>query len=157
MALNPTPIATTGATHTAQQFRMMIRDLSRANEGITEGDHLKVTALSTPGGGVQIADGSAVIIGRVSPVQGSYSAYNIGVDTSVTISPTGGTGRSDMIVLRVEDPEYEAPAIRPWIRSCSSRSSPTCPARRRPCRPATRRSRSPASTYRHRPRPSQTA
>ncbi|MFD8384246.1 hypothetical protein ACFV2X_37980 [Streptomyces sp. NPDC059679] len=107
MALNPTPIATTGAMHTAQQFRMMIRDLSRANQGITEGDHLKVTALATPGGGVQIADGSAVIIGRVSSVQGSYSAYNIGVDTSVTIAPTGGSGRSDMVILRVEDPEYE--------------------------------------------------
>lgn len=107
MALNPVPIATTGATHTAQQFRMMIRDLARANEGITEGTHLKVSALSTPGGGVQIADGSAVIQGRVSPVQGTYSAYNIGVDTSVTIAATGGTGRSDMIVLRVEDPEYE--------------------------------------------------
>lgn len=118
MALNPTPIATTGATHTAQQFRMMIRDLSRANEGITEGDHLKVTALATPGGGVQIADGSAVIIGRVSSVQGSYSAYNIGVDTSVTISPTGGSGRSDMVILRVEDPEYEGtrdPATDPIV------------------------------------------
>ena len=118
MALNPTPIATTGATHTAQQFRMMIRDLSRSNEGITEGDHLKVTALATPGGGVQIADGSAVIIGRVSPVQGSYNAYNIGVDTSVTIAPTGGTGRSDMVILRVEDPDYEGtlnPATQPIV------------------------------------------
>ncbi|MFJ1993070.1 hypothetical protein [Streptomyces asiaticus] len=118
MALNPTPIATTGAMHTAQQFRMMIRDLSRANEGITEGDHLKVTALATPGGGVQIADGSAVIIGRVSSVQGSYSAYNIGVDTSVTIAPTGGSSRSDMVILRVEDPEYEGtrdPATDPIV------------------------------------------
>jgi len=118
MALNPTPIATTGAMHTAQQFRMMNRDLSRANQGITEGDHMKVTALATPGGGVQIADGSAVIIGRASTVQGSYSAYNIGVDTSVTISPTGGTGRSDMVILRVEDPEYEGtrdPAVDPIV------------------------------------------
>jgi hypothetical protein len=118
MALNPTPIATTGAMHTAQQFRMMIRDLARGNQGITEGDHLKVAALSTPGGGVQIADGSAVITGQVSPVQGSYSAYNIGVDTSVTISPTGGTGRSDMVILRVEDPEYEGtrdPATDPIV------------------------------------------
>jgi hypothetical protein len=106
MALNPTPIATTGAMHTAQQFRMMVKDLARGNQGITEGSDLKVTALSTPGGGVQIADGSAVIAGKVSPVQGHYSAYNIGVDT-VSISPTGGSSRSDMIVLRVEDPEYE--------------------------------------------------
>ncbi|MEW9521805.1 hypothetical protein [Streptomyces tubercidicus] len=106
MALSSTPIAVTGGEHTAQMFRMMIRDLSRANEGITEGDHLKVTALSTPGAGVQIADGSATIIGRVSPVQGSYNTYNIGTATK-DISATGGTARSDMLVLRVEDPEYE--------------------------------------------------
>ncbi|MFK8851262.1 hypothetical protein [Streptomyces sp. Ac-502] len=106
MALESTPIAVTGGEHTAQMFRMMVRDLSRANEGITEGDHLKVTALSTPGAGVQVADGSATIIGRVSPVQGSYNTYNIGSAT-VGITATGGTTRSDMVVLRVEDPEYE--------------------------------------------------
>ncbi|MFF9787205.1 hypothetical protein [Streptomyces nigrescens] len=106
MALNPTPIATTGATHTAQQFRMMLRDLARDNEGVTTGLDLKVSALGTPGAGVQISDGSAVIAGKVSSVQGSYTAYNIGSDT-VSISATGGSPRSDMIVLRVEDPDYE--------------------------------------------------
>lgn len=106
MALQPTPIAVTGGEHTAQMFRMMIRDLSRANEGITESDHLKITALATPGAGVQVADGSATIIGRVSSVQGSYNTYNIGSAT-VNIAATGGTGRSDMVILRVEDPEYE--------------------------------------------------
>lgn len=85
---------------------MMIKDLARDNEGVTTGSDLKVTALSTPGAGVQIGDGSAVIAGKVSPVQGYYNAYNIGSDT-VDISATGGTGRSDMVVLRVEDPEYE--------------------------------------------------
>ena len=107
MALNPVAMMTTGADHDAQLFRMMIRDLARGNQGITEGDDLKVTALATPGAGVQVAAGSAVIAGVVSPVQGHYSVYNIGADTtSVTIAATGGTGRSDMIVLRVEDPEY---------------------------------------------------
>ncbi|MFE1767314.1 hypothetical protein ACFW81_24230 [Streptomyces angustmyceticus] len=106
MALNPTPIATTGATHTAQQFRMMLRDLARDNEGVTTGLDLKVTALGTPGAGVQISDGSAVIAGKVSSVQGSYTAYNIGSDT-VSVSATGGSPRSDMLVLRVEDPDYE--------------------------------------------------
>ncbi|MFM9373280.1 hypothetical protein [Streptomyces sp. Da 82-17] len=106
MALETTPIAVTGGTHTAQQFRMMIRDLAQANQGITEGTHLKVSALATPGGGVQIADGSATISGKVSPVQGSYNVYNIGSDT-VSIAATGGTSRSDMVILRVQDPEYE--------------------------------------------------
>jgi hypothetical protein len=106
VALEQTPIAVTGGEHTAQQFRMMIRDLARGNEGITEGDHLKVSALSTPGAGVQIGDGSATITGRVTAVQGSYSVYNIGSDTA-GISATGGSPRSDMLILRVEDPEYE--------------------------------------------------
>lgn len=106
MALVPVPIATLGAEHSAQQFRMMIKDLARDNQGVTTGSDLKVTALSTPGAGVQIGDGSAVIAGKVSPVQGYYTAYNIGTDT-VPIAATGGVGRSDMLILRVEDPEYE--------------------------------------------------
>ncbi|MFJ7297548.1 hypothetical protein [Streptomyces collinus] len=106
MALHPVPIATKNAEHSAQQFRMMIKDLARDNQGVTTGLDMKVTALSTPGAGVQVGDGSAVIAGKVSSVQGYYNAYNIGSDT-VGISATGGVGRSDMLVLRVEDPEYE--------------------------------------------------
>lgn len=106
MALNPTPIATTGAAHTAQQFRMMLKDLARDNQGVTTGLDMRVTALSTPGAGVQISDGSAVIAGKVSSTQGFYSAYNIGSDT-VDIAATGGSPRSDLLVLRVEDPDFE--------------------------------------------------
>ncbi|MEU1134479.1 hypothetical protein ABZ383_32240 [Streptomyces sp. NPDC005900] len=106
MALNGIPIATTGGEHTAQQFRMMIKDLARDNQGVTTGLDLKVSALSTPGAGVQISDGSAVIAGKVSSVQGYYSAYNIGSDT-VAIAATGGSPRSDMLVMRVQDPDYE--------------------------------------------------
>lgn len=117
MALVPVPIATLGAEHSAQQFRMMIKDLARDNQGVTTGSDLKVTALATPGAGVQVGDGSAVIAGKVSPVQGYYNAYNIGSDT-VDIAATGSTGRSDMLVLRVEDPEYEGtrdPAVDPIV------------------------------------------
>ncbi|MER6092458.1 hypothetical protein [Streptomyces bluensis] len=106
MALEATPMAVTGGEHSAQMFRMMIRDLARGNQGITEGTHLKISALSTPGAGVQVADGSGVIKGVYSPVQGHYSAYNIGTDT-VPIGSTGGTSRSDMVILRVQDPDYE--------------------------------------------------
>jgi hypothetical protein len=117
MALEPIPIATTGGEHTAQQFRMMVKDLARDNQGVTTGLDLKVTALTTPGAGVQIGDGSAVIAGKVSSVQGYYSAYNIGTDT-VSVAATGGSARSDMLILRVEDPEYEGnrdPATDPIV------------------------------------------
>ncbi|MFE1452014.1 hypothetical protein [Streptomyces olivaceoviridis] len=105
MTLFPRPILTNGATHSAQQFRMLVRDLARGAEGITEGDDLKVTQRSTPGGGVTVADGSAVIKGRDDAFQGHYSVCNVG-SVDVDIAPTGATPRSDMLILRIEDPEY---------------------------------------------------
>lgn len=107
MSLYRVPILTNGATHPAAQFRMLIKDLARGAEGITEGDDLKVTQRSTPGGGVTVADGSCVIKGRDDAFQGHYSAYNTGA-YDVDIASTGGAGRSDMLIVRVKDPEYIA-------------------------------------------------
>ncbi|WP_433547159.1 hypothetical protein ACQPZG_20300 [Streptomyces sp. CA-294286] len=106
MTLAQAPLLVNGATHSAQTFRAMIKDLSRGAEGITEAADLRVTPLPTPGTAVQVSDGSAVIRGKSSAWQGSYTAYNIGTST-VKIAPTGATPRSDLIVLRVIDPEYE--------------------------------------------------
>ncbi|MEU9615857.1 hypothetical protein AB0D56_30510 [Streptomyces sp. NPDC048209] len=106
MALFPRPILTDGATHPAQQFRMLVRDLARGAEGITQGTDLKVTQLSTPGTSVQVGDGSGMVRGRVNAFQGTYSVCNIGAVT-VGIAATGGSPRSDMLILRVEDQEYE--------------------------------------------------
>lgn len=106
MALFPRPILVNGATHSAQQFRMLVRDLANGAEGITQGDDLKVIQRATPGGGVLVGDGSAVVRGRANTFQGSYAACNVG-SVDVPIAATGGSSRSDMVILRVEDPEYE--------------------------------------------------
>jgi hypothetical protein len=106
MTLVQAPLLTSGASHSAQTFRMMLRDLARGSEGVTEGNDLKVSQLGTPGASVQIGDGSGVIRGRASTWQGHYTAYNIGTDTKA-ISSTGSSGRTDMLVLRVLDPSYE--------------------------------------------------
>ncbi|TQE33071.1 hypothetical protein [Streptomyces ipomoeae] len=102
--INP-PLLTHGGTHAARAFRMMVRDLARGAQGVTEGDDLKVSQLATPGAGVRVRDGSAVIRGATWG-QGSYTQYNVG-DATVPIAPTGATARSDLVCLRVEDPEYE--------------------------------------------------
>nr|BEK65688.1 hypothetical protein KPHV_29150 [Kitasatospora purpeofusca] len=104
MLIQP-PLMVTGGIHPARALRMMIRDLSRGSQGITEGGDLKVRATATPGPGVRIGNGSAIVRGNVFG-QGSYTQYNAG-DHPVPIAPTGGTGRTDLICLRVEDPEYE--------------------------------------------------
>ncbi|MFF6844664.1 hypothetical protein ACFY8X_38740 [Streptomyces tanashiensis] len=106
MSLFPAPILVNGATHSAQSFRMLVRDLALGSEGITQGDDLKVSQLSTPGAGVQVADGSGIVRGRANTFQGSYAACNVGA-TTVSIAATGGSPRSDMVILRVEDPQYE--------------------------------------------------
>lgn len=105
MALIQPPLLTHGGTHSARAFRMMIRDLAAGSEGVTEGGDLKVAQLATPGAGVRISDGSAVIRGAAW-AQGSYTQYNVGWAT-VPVAPTGASERSDLVVLRVEDPEYE--------------------------------------------------
>ncbi|MFE2034271.1 hypothetical protein ACFXBB_13645 [Streptomyces scopuliridis] len=105
MALIQPPMLTHGGTHPARAFRMMVRDLARGSQGVTEGNDLKVRALATPGPGVRVGDGSAVIAGAAFG-QGSYTQYNVG-DATVAVAPTGASARSDLLVLRVEDREYE--------------------------------------------------
>lgn len=106
MTLFQAPILTNGATHSAQQFRMLVRDLASGAQGITQGDDLKVSALGTPGAGVQVADGSGIVRSTANTFGGSYAVCNIGSAT-VNIASTGASPRSDMVVLRVLDPEYE--------------------------------------------------
>jgi hypothetical protein len=105
MTLIQPPMMINGGTHPARTMRMMIRDLSRGSQGVTEYNDLKVTQQTTPGAGVQVGDGSGVVRGA-SWGQGSYTQYNVGSAT-VSIAPTGAQGRTDMVVLRVLDPEYE--------------------------------------------------
>ncbi|GAA2084426.1 hypothetical protein GCM10009759_03450 [Kitasatospora saccharophila] len=105
MTLIQPPLMVTGGTHPARSMRMMIRDLSHGSQGITEGDDLRVSPTTTPGPGVRVGTGSAVVAGATWG-QGSYTQYNNG-DQVVPIAPTGGTGRTDLLCLRVEDPEFE--------------------------------------------------
>ncbi|MFJ2342366.1 hypothetical protein [Streptomyces antimycoticus] len=105
MTLIQPPMMVHGGIHPARAMRMMIRDLARGSQGVTEGNDLKVRQLSTPGAGVRIGDGSAVVRGAAGG-QGSYTQYNVG-DAIVDIAPTGASARSDLVCLRIEDPEYE--------------------------------------------------
>ncbi|MEU3566875.1 hypothetical protein AB0E96_00365 [Kitasatospora sp. NPDC036755] len=105
MTLIQPPLMITGGTHPARALRMMVKDLSNGSQGITLGGDLKVRSTTTPGPGVRVGNGSAIIAGATWG-QGSYTQANTG-DHLVPIAPTGATGRTDLLCLRVEDPEYE--------------------------------------------------
>ncbi|MFD6343623.1 hypothetical protein ACFWF9_02710 [Streptomyces roseolus] len=105
MPLIQPPMLTHGGTHPARAMRMMIRDLARGSQGVTEANDLKVRQLSTPGSAVRVGDGSSIIRGA-SWGQGAYTQYNVG-DAIIPIAPTGSTGRSDLVLHRIVDPEYE--------------------------------------------------
>ncbi|MFJ9356999.1 hypothetical protein [Streptomyces mirabilis] len=104
MTLQP-PMMVRGADHSARAMRLMIRDLARGRQGVAESEDLKVRPLETPGPGVRVGDGSALIHGT-RPWQGAYTQSNIG-DARVDVEPAGPFARTDLIVLRIEDPEWE--------------------------------------------------
>jgi len=104
-----------GASHPAVLARMLTRHLARGNEGVLEGDDLKVTALTTPSGNVNVAVGECAIHQRESyPWGGTYYGYNTATIVK-PIAPTAGAARSDLVVARVWDPEYPGSSLDPAV------------------------------------------
>lgn len=117
MALEMDSWAVTGAQSSARIARLMHQSGTASGNGVVDVGHLQVLPLEVPGGGVRILAGGATVLGKEQEFQGSYFAYNVGTDT-VSISPTGsGGGRSDLLVLRVEDPNIDGT---PWSHDVTS-------------------------------------
>ena len=97
-----------GAEVSEETARVFANIASGDSQGIALPGDLKVTALTVPGGAVQIAPGGVVIRNRQAPGQ-SYVG-RAGTVTQVPIAPTGSSGpRSDLLIARVRDPDYA-----PW-------------------------------------------
>lgn len=61
--------------------------------------------------GVLIAGGSVIVLGQEIGLQGTYFSQNVGTDATLTLASTGGSPRSDLIVVRAEDPTFSGS---PW-------------------------------------------
>ncbi|MDI3417982.1 hypothetical protein [Streptomyces luteolus] len=96
---------THGTRPQARATRLLLGGLVHGGQGIAGAADLKVSPLQRPACGVRVADGSAIVRGA-RPWQGAYGQVNIG-DALIDIEPTGPFARTDLLVLRVEDPEYE--------------------------------------------------
>lgn len=87
--------------------RMLAYVASGGAEGVAEPGGLKVAPLATPGTSVRVLPGAAVVRNRYAG--GSIQSYIVGETTQATvpIAATGsGGGRTDLVIARVEDPQY---------------------------------------------------
>jgi hypothetical protein len=103
--------AVDGNSESGNFLRLMLQSATQGNQGVIGPLDCLVTQTGAPSAGIIINPGAVVVLGAETPFQGSYYGYNVGNDTSLTIAATGGTIRSDMIVVRAEDPTW---AGSPW-------------------------------------------
>jgi hypothetical protein len=104
-----------GYEHTVEVGRMLAYLASGGASGVVAAPDLKVTPLDVPGGGVRVMPGAAVIASTYGGGgQQSYAA-RMPVAGDVDIPATSSAGaRTDLIVARVEDPQYagDLPGVR---------------------------------------------
>lgn len=123
-----------GADHSADLGRLLVDLASNNLAGIFAPLHLKVSALSVPGGQVRVSPGAAVIPCKAS---GKFMQQYVGSNPTedlVSIPSTGsGSGRSDLIVARVENPITGEP----WQEPDDPETGPYVFSRRIPNVPST--------------------
>jgi hypothetical protein len=103
--------AVDGNSESGNFLRLMLQSATLGSQGIIFPTDLLVTQTGVASSGIIINSGACVVFGAETPFQGSYFGYNVGNDTSLTIAATGGSIRSDMIVVRAEDPTWSGT---PW-------------------------------------------
>ena len=94
-----------GAEHTPESARRLVYASTNGAEGVGGVNDLKVLPLAVPGQGVRVAIGSALI--KSNYVGGETQTYmgTVYQQETVSVTPTGSQSkRSDLIVMRVEDP-----------------------------------------------------
>lgn len=94
-----------GAEHTPESARRLVYASTSGAEGVGGVNDLRVLPLAVPGQGVRVTVGSALMRSRY--VGGETQTYMGTVYSQETVSttPTGsGATRSDLVVMRVEDP-----------------------------------------------------
>lgn len=109
MVWDPTPwFVGGGAEHSAEVARLLAHAATGGADGIITPGDLKVVPLAVPGTSIRVAPGGALIPNRYAG--GGQQTY-IGRLPSQDVVPVVATGsaggRSDLVVARVLDPQYE--------------------------------------------------
>lgn len=117
MTFKKAPYAIDGPTTGAGLARTAVYD---GSEGIINKGDLKVTQLGTPGNGLLIAAGAAVLLNRAqgSAINESYTAVNVGTHTvsSGSMPASNALAKEYLVLLTVGDPEYYS-GSHPWLQA----------------------------------------
>lgn len=111
MTFQTAAYAVDGNQESGNFLRLMFQSATLGSQGVIGHLDCQVQANGPATAGVNITSGAVAVLGQEVSFQGSYYGYNVGTDSSVTISPTGGSSRSDMVVIRAEDPTFSGS---PW-------------------------------------------
>lgn len=132
-----------GAEHQAEIFRTVLHIAVGGGEGVVAPTDCKVTARDPSTNQVRIAPGAVVATNRETGARSESYGGRAPLESLIDIPPASGSGaRTDLIVARVEDPQYgewpsppsaEAAADWPYIvpRRIPSVSAATLEAARR--------------------------
>lgn len=104
-----------GALHSTNVARNVAYAAFGGREGVVDPKGLEVRATTPTGPQVEVWPGTVAIQHRGIGIKDEMYVGNHTALSEVDIAPTGATGRSDLIVVRVEDPNepgstWEAPA-----------------------------------------------
>jgi len=100
------------AHHSANVSRLLSHVAFGGQEGIVGARDLEVRALATPGGGVRVFPGACSVRNRAANAKYEAYACRLPMADEVTITPTTSSGgRSDLIVVRVENSNIDS---EPW-------------------------------------------
>ncbi len=110
MALDPVPYFTgqDGVRHSAEVVRAALYASTNGAEGVSGVSDLKVQAQPVPNNTVRVIPGGALLLNRYAGAGGQSYALRNATATDVTITATGSSGgRTDLLVARVFDTQYE--------------------------------------------------
>lgn len=111
MALDGTPwFIGGGAHHSPEVARLLAYAATSGAQGVVEPSSLAVVPASVPNNTVVVLPGAALVLNRYAGSGGGQQTYVVRnpESTPVTIQATGSTGgRTDAVVARVLDPQYE--------------------------------------------------
>lgn len=102
-----------GGKHRGELLRVLAFAATAGSEGIVEATDCKVHQLATPGPQIEMDAGALLIRNRSANVRNQTYVANGRTPTRLDVTQTGGSSRQDLVVVRIEDPQYGSGFTKP--------------------------------------------